>query len=292
MVNNEHQQPDHGSQDRHERAVHPRYLLEGRVSLETIGKYHLFLTDDCPAHVRDVLLGLTTEEAVTDFISHLVQLRTPSRRRVYRSPEFSGQNGVVPIFKLKERKPNDPEYPGMDIEGFTTNPLHEMETAYALDEIVHARKADLPETLVYNDKEYAVQFRVQKPWGALIDSTNESKKYGIFEYIEGISVRGEAASYGMWNDIPEVYRKFYGKMHGLLDQVAHISVEEGLEPWDLGIHQVIYQLNQETGQISLGIVDTEEFNFASDGAFWPESFSKYGLPAILLMSMLFNSYDD
>lgn len=297
MVNYELPNPA-SSESSHDSDPHlaPRRTLEGRVSLEIRGKYHLFLTDDCPPALARFLTDLSTEEAVSEFIAGLRQLATPSRRKVFQPViyKFPGLENVSPIFKQKAEKPNDPKFPGLNIVNFTTNVFHEMETAYAMDEILRQRAADLPQIMEYLGEEYQVSYQVQKPWGALVDSTDPTVKFGIFEYIDGQSVRAEAASYGLWNDIPEEYRKLYGRFSTLINEVANVCVAEGLEPWDLGIHQLIYTLDENNKRVSLGVVDTEEFNFSADGEFWPESFSRIGLPPILLLSMLFNAanYDD
>lgn len=300
MVNHEEDQlsqPDQQGHQGPDKASEPRRTLEGRVSLETVGKYHVFLTDDCPENVRHVITALHTEQDVAKFITSLRKVMTPSRRNVYLSPGFfvakSGE--TAPIFKQKAEKPNDPEYPGLKISSFTTDAFHEMETTYALQDILQKRAADVATSMTVDDEAYAVHYRVQKPWGAIVNSEDETQKYGIFEYINGISVRGEAAHFGLWNDIPEDLRVLYGQMHQVLDRLSRVCVEEGLEPWDLGIHQLIYTIDRATKSISLGIVDTEEFNFASDGQYWPDSFLKVGLPAILIYMMMFRTsdgYDD
>jgi hypothetical protein len=260
-----------GSQGEHltpgERAV-PTYRLEGRVSAEKVGEYTVFVTEDCPEHIRQVLEQLKTPEQIEDFIKSLTILWTPSRRKVFHSRALMSAEHpeVMAILKRKEEKPNDPNYPGMMISEFTTDVLHEMRTAYAMQEIFERRAADLPKRAFIKGKRYTLSYQVQTPWGA-IESDDKSKRYGIFEYIEGTSIRAEVASQSGWEYVPLEKRLYFAKLQKGLNRIANICVEEGLEPWDFGLHQIIYTHNDEARTIKMGIVDTEEFNFVEDGSF-------------------------
>lgn len=265
--------------------------LEGRIRKEEIDNYTIFITDSCPPEIAELLLKVRTKEEVEALKKTFYRIGKPSRRSIYATRELVVADRYAAIFKQKAVKPNDPEYPGLQIEKFTTDVFHEMQAAYALDEIVRRRQADLPQSITYEEKQYALEYHTQMPWGALIDRENADEHYGIFECIAGTSARFEATSYGHWNYVPEVLRKFYGQLHMTLDQVANISVEEGLEPWDLGVHQLIYTIDEANRRIKVGIVDTEEFNFTADGEFWPSSFTRIGLPPILMLTLMISSGD-
>ena len=265
---------------------------ETQVPTEVLGKYLIFLTPDCPQSVRQQLLKISTEADMARFIAALNRLDTPSRRRVYLSGVFQAGEEVVPIFKQKAKKPNDPTLPGLNIEGFTTDVFHEMKTAYALIEILKRRSSELPNTLLVGQEKYSISYQVQKPWGAIVNNDDERQRFGVFEYIHGTSVRAETASYGGWNLTLEHLRKLFGHMSIVANAIANVVVEEGLEPWDFGVHQFIYSLDVDSRRITIGIVDTEEFNFSAEGSYWPESFINIGLPPVLIFASILDSSEE
>lgn len=290
MVQHEQPTPHELSQPVDQAAGPRKYRLEGRVSAETVGEYTIHVTQECPEHIRQKLLTLRTPEEVAAFLKNLHMLWTPSRRKVFHSPDLKNEQEpeVMAILKRKELKPNDPQFPGMDIEKFTTDVLHEMRTAYAMQDIFQRRAADLPKTAEIDGVTYALTYRVQTPWGA-IENTATGTKYGIFEYLQGTSIRAEVASQMGWNHLTEKARLFFGKLNAGLDQIANICVDEGLEPWDFGLHQLIYTRNDQEHKIEMGIVDTEEFNFAEDGVYWPDSFRKFGMPPVIIFASVVDS---
>ena len=307
MVNHEHFQPQ-SSPDQQggvspEKSQHLKPKLEGRLSTEIIGKYHLFLTDDCHPKLAEELHQLKTEQDVAQFIAGLKKLYTRSRRAIFlHRMSGSGQGNTevgsesgnggsdAAVFKRKAMKPLDKDFPGLDVSRFTTDVFHEMQTTYALIDIFERRAADLPHTLIYQGEQYEVAYQIQKPWGALVNTEDPTQKFGIFEYIQGNSFRDEIMEYEHWNLVPEEIRKFHGQLHVNFNAIARICVlEEGLEPRDTGAHQVLYSVDKNAMKIRIGIIDTEEFNFSSDGQHWPEQYSRIGMPS-LIFEMLINTF--
>jgi hypothetical protein len=68
---------------------------------------------------------------------------------------------------------------------------------------------------------------------------------------------------GGWNASPEAVRKKAAKFQEVLRSVASLLLEAGVEPNDLGAHQIVYQIDPEKNVVTMGIIDTEEYALVS-----------------------------
>ncbi len=232
----------------------------------------LLITEGCPAEIASRLKTEVCENGTDWFQKHIVSKDiTPSTRTIYYSNLGVSQR---PLVVLKEKHLR--EDPGWVKNSFyTTSLTHEMRTSMALAQIIK----NFPEeySIEHNNQILPVNLKVQAPLGAVIN-TKERKSYGIFQYEEGESIRDRFEWWGTWNNAPEELRKLTGQIQRALNVVAVEALKRGLEPWDLGAHQVVYRL--ENNKLNLYILDTEEYDFGFDQRFGPEEF--LGLPPSLI----------
>lgn len=236
-----------------------------------IGNKLLLVTQQCPA---EVAAALSKKIALQDMTWFEDQPLATSRRKV-AIVELSSDISVV--VKEKQEMRSDPS---MKVDFFTRSVVHEMRTSYGLRQALD--ELPLPSHLVYLEEEFTLSFDAQLPLAAILNLEDPRERFTVFAYIPGDSAREEVAAYGGWNQTPAEKRKLFGLFHQVLCSISNALVERGIEPWDLGVHQLIYEIDHEKRQIFLGILDTEEYNLSKRyGEYWPDQFTEIGLPAIL-----------
>lgn len=243
-------------------------------SKHVVNHLELLITNQCPPDLAHQIKELIINSGLTWFANNTRDEFSNSRREVFITPINSLQSVVV---KKKDRLEDDN---GLKVSYFTQSIVHEFRTANLMRNLIG--KINLPQFIEHDGKKYSLIYDVEIPVAAIINLENPNDRYSIFAYIPGDSVRKEVAMNGGWSYTPENKRKLFGQMHKTLNQVAKELVEHGLEPWDLGVHQIVYRIDEQKQEIHLGIIDTEEYNLSCMyGAHWPEIFISQGLPAIL-----------
>ncbi len=243
----------------------------------------------------DSVLLLTAAEASSQYTALLTQLiasyglgwvtRLPgtSFPKSRRNVSIVRPKDTIPmVVKQKvraNRSKKDSEK--LRVSFFTQSIVHELRTTYLLQILLN--QIDLPDSLAANNKIYNLDIHVQKPIAAMIDLKDPSLRYTIFEYMIGESVREEVREYGGWTYTSETQRRLFTAMQGVLSEIAQGLVENGLEPWDLGVHQVVYDIQgpSENLVLQLGLLDTEEYNIADRyGSCW-DTGQEVTLPPVL-----------
>ncbi len=249
-----------------------------------IGHLLLLFTADCPPDlIAQIKTALETNNLEWITAAERSQDLYTSTRRVFLPPTNHHTTNRI-ILKEKRRRLSL-QIPKLKLPYFSTSVIHEIRTTAKLRTLLD--QAELPSALTLDEKTYQLAWKVQKPLGAIINLQNQDQRYGIFEYIPHTSARDETTEYGGWNNLPEKTRVLFGQIHSALNKLAHQLLKHGLEPWDLGAHQIIYQLDEENSQINLWIIDTEEYNFAPEyGSFWPEPHEDTSLFPLLLFAGL------
>lgn len=244
-----------------------------------IGELQLLLARGCSESTA-ALLEQKISQTGLSWIERHETVEARSRRQVAIIPLDAKTLVVV---KKKREIRNGFE---MKLKFFSTSIVHEFRTAFHLKELMES--LPLPQTLEYHEEEYALTWDVALPLAAILNLNDPSERYVIFEYLDAESVKEEVDGYGGWGETPESKRELFSRFHDVLNQIAPHLVERGLEPWDLGSHQLVYTLNEETKQIYLGILDTEEYNFSARyGDHWPDTHSPRSLPQVIVMSKFF-----
>ncbi|MEK7498029.1 MAG: hypothetical protein AAB656_03870 [Patescibacteria group bacterium] len=197
---------------------------------------------------------------------------TPSTRNIYYS-NLENDNRDLIVIKEKSQR-IDPEWPKAST--YTTSVIHEIAMSKAMQFVIDQ---DFPNdfTVSLNDEICNVSLRVQTPLGAIIDLAT-GKRFGIFMYEKGESIRDCFQWWGTWNDAPEELRKLTGKISTTLDVLAKLALNKGLEPWDLGAHQVVYRKGENN--LDLTILDTEEYDFGVNERMDRDQF--LGLPPLII----------
>lgn len=232
----------------------------------------LLISDGCPSEFSS-RLKTEVSESGTDWFQRYVVSKdiTPSTRTIYYSGLGISQNPLV-VLKEKHLR-EDPVWAKNRF--YTTSLTHEMRTSIALSKVIENFPNDY--CLEYDNQKYPVNLKVQASIGALVN-TKTGKSYGIFQYERGESLRDRFEWWGSWNNAPEELRKLTGQVQRVLNIVAAEALKKGLEPWDLGAHQVVYRF--EDNKLNLIILDTEEYDFGFNQRFGPGEFS--GLPPVLV----------
>lgn len=271
-----------------------------RTSHITDNGWILSLTDHCPEHLEQFLLRAVKSASDSWMPEPSSKTLTPSRRTIFFVDEnITKQEGMRFVMKKKQVKhlsQKDPINYDVQYERllalFTTYPYHEIRTSEKLAQVVlEFNKQNLAQ-IVIDGISYHPKFAVQNCYGSLTTQGRNKKRFGIFEYVPGVSPRivtfeSHDGFQSGWNAVTETERLLFGRIHSLLCELANMSIQSPyfLEPWDLGVHQVIYSLDEMTKTINITILDTEEYlDSTKFGNFWPEIFEHVGLPAVLMFA--------
>lgn len=246
-------------------------------SKKRVGDYQLLVARNSSPSVIQALEEKINTSGIEWFSQTQRQEHSLSRRKVciFRLPT----NEII-VVKQKERKDTDTDIPQLKLPYFTQSIVHEFRTSYLMHDLM--QKIELPQTIEYQNESYELTYEVQKPLAAILNMNNPNERLTVFEYIPGDSVRDDVAMNGGWQYTSEEKRKLYGEFHQILKNISPQLVEHGLEPWDLGAHQLVYSIDRAKKSMHLGILDTEEYNLSAQyGQLWPESYDRIGLPVIL-----------
>lgn len=234
--------------------IFARSVIKEKCSL---GHYELLIARTCDPTLIPPLKAQIETQGIEWFQDSLKNGETHSRRQVY-IPVVEN-NGVV-VIKKKDQKLDPKADPRLKVGYFTQSIVHEFRTSYLLLELM--QHLDLPKTVEHKGESYRVIYDVQVPLAAIVDLDDPSQRYTIFEYIPAFSARDDVNLNGGWFYTSEETRKLFGQFNQLLLQIAPQLIPYGLEPWDLGVHQLLYEVNETQKTVYLGIIDTEEYNFA------------------------------
>ncbi|OGM30789.1 hypothetical protein A2630_00340 [Candidatus Woesebacteria bacterium RIFCSPHIGHO2_01_FULL_44_10] len=227
----------------------------------------VLVAEGCPEEVAEEIV-LRTETFGTGWFYNL-RADVPARRKIFFVPlKVDGVETVV----IKEKAPIVVGNPLLKHP--TSSVIHEIRTAMVLGEIV--KRLDLIEIAV-NKKDLIINFSAQRPLGALVD-LNSGQRWGFFDYVEGESPRVETSRVGGWNYLPEERRKLYGQIHTALEEVGKAALKAGVEPWDLGVHQVVLDIKKNI--VGVTILDTEEYSLKKSGLWKGNS-----LPPVILFPL-------
>lgn len=225
--------------------------------------YLLFLTDLCPAITRAMILDFATNRMneMPNFFRSIEDVK--SRRRV--ATPIVPSRYEMPIFKKKilyQIDETDPDIGRRNNARFytTMSQFHELRMALVLQEIL--QKVTLPQSVTSEHGTLDIAVRVQQPWGMLQDMNDPDEGYSIFQYLHGHSIRNDVKLEGGWFNVPPEKMKLYSRVIVYLQQVTKLIVEAGLDPHDLGIHQILHgDVKEADGKESvlLSIIDTEQF---------------------------------
>lgn len=253
--------------------------------------FFLSLTPQCPTPIKKYLEESIHRLGSSWFTKRLQNYRS---RRNLAFLQVPGTEHEF-VIKAKTQVPNDPAYPQLNLAFYTLSMFHEMRTSYALYSIVHANKHQFVQTVPYKGDAYYVDYHVQLPLAGISNTANHLERYSVFQYIKGDSPRLVIAQARGWNNVDVSLRKLFGSLQLCCSTVAESCVEHGLEPYDLGAHQVIYRIDETAKVLHLTIIDTEEYRFYDKESLdptqktWPDSVSTNGLPATLLIEAINNS---
>lgn len=235
------------------------------------GEFFLF-TDDCPHETREELVNLVTVGGLEWLLSAPSNgsAASSSRRATY-FPYSHFSSVEMPVFLQKNPK-KQPGEESLKVKYFSESVLHEIRTSYLLQHVLSQVNTALPNEVQYKDQLYQLTCISQTPWGALIDTKKHSSSFTFFKKAHSYSLRNEVESVGGWNYVNEADRKLYSQFHALLGKVSEKCLDLGLEPWDLGVHQLMYRVDELGSLMEVCIIDTEEYNIpARFGQEWPTS---------------------
>lgn len=258
----------------------PRNLTRENVLFNN--GFRVLITHDCPEDIATAIKTKTEAGGVEWFQSYRQSKEvTPSNRDIYFVNLI--EDSYLPV-AIKKKRPRTNDWPKTRF--YTTSMTHEIATTEATRKVLEAKffgpiQIELVDS---NDKPYLqdASLSIQKPYGAIIDTENQHQRYGIFDYVSGDSVRNKIHYYGLWNDTPRQIRKLAGSVQVLMDNVALELLNNGIEPWDLGAHQVIYR--EDDSILHLTILDTEEYGFGYGKRFDIDTYT--GLYPVLLLSYI------
>ena len=262
--------------------------------------FYVSFAPNCPEEVKTTIFQQTGLSGSEWFKRNLKRVNSRRRMSFENVPKADGES-VTYVIKEKSLKPKDPKQPDLDIPRYTTSAFHEMRTSFLLADILEKNKEQITSQIPFQDQMLTVQYEVQLPWAAIINTKpglQKQEKYSVFQYLPGTSVRNELASEGGWNNASEEQRKLFGQIDKNISNLSRVLVDNGLEPYDLGAHQVVYTINLERNCITLGILDTEEFRpFSGEKEsprLWNDSWYKHGLPSVLIISSIWgmDAFDD
>jgi hypothetical protein len=246
--------------------------------------YVLFFTQDCPDEVKNDLREMIAQNGINALVN---DISVGPVTRSSLSPEHIDQTYRLPIFKKKSK--SNPKGEALKVEYFTSSLVHEMRTSLRLQELLLELESELPEIIEYKNRRLHVVYKTEVPWGALINTKNNSR-FSIYESTPGVSVRSVVKCEADWNNLDKEERVLLGKINKILHQLSIHLVNNGLEPWDLGLHQVILDRDFHSDVLFLTIINTEEYNFSEKfGHHWTKGLLEVGLPPILFF---LNSLDE
>ncbi len=233
----------------------------------------LLIARGCTDELSELLITIVKNQGTTWFESYIRDEYSKSRRKVY-FPILEGTKVVV-----KEKAPKE-DASQAKLRYFTESIVHEFKTSYLLQKLLS--EMELPDKVLYLGKKFRLSYEAQTPLAGILNLTDSTKRYTIFKYISGTSVRDEVALNGGWENTSQSKRELFGQFHDVLNKISNQLIKFDVEPWDLGVHQLVYTINQSDDSIHVGILDTEEYNFSARyGDHWPKSFIEIGLPVIL-----------
>jgi hypothetical protein len=238
-------------------------------------------TNECPKEVISEL-NKVTELMSLAWLNSIVSDDdvTTERRSIYNG-QLKLPHDKTPIFIKKKPRING-DRSGPNVKFFTSSIVHELRTAQLLNQIISCNVDKLRFEVYLDGKPYKAIFKPSIAWGGLIDTTN-SDRYTFFKRECGESVRYDVASAGGWNNLSKEKRDLLSVIHNNLVKLAEVCLNSGLEPWDLGVHQLLLKVNQTENAIDIVVLDTEEYNIPDKyGHTWPTDWSKMGLPPVIL----------
>lgn len=259
-----------------EKAIYPSNIIQERALFQN--GYLLLLSQYCPQATRVALQELVSQQGSDWFKPYQrVQWWQESRREIFLPPS----SDMAPRIIVKRKKVVEADEEKPFINFYTQSTLHEMRTSLFLREILE--KYCVSKKITYSGKEYAVHCKVQSPWGAIINTNDRHDRYGIFEFVSAESARDFTKMNDGWNNLDQYKRSLFAQIHVMLNELSNLAVKAGLHPWDLGVHQVLYSINDSEKKIVITIIDTEEYVITSQHkADWPQQYSEVGLPPVLL----------
>lgn len=259
-----------------ENPIYPSNIIQERALYQN--GYLLLLSRYCPKATRVALQELVSQQGSDWFKPYQrVQWWQESRREIFLPPS----DNEAPRIALKKKNIVKDGNDRPHIRFYTQSTLHEMRTSILLKDILE--KYCNNKKITYANKEYSVCCQVQSPWGAIVNTNDHGERYGIFEYVTAQSARDFTKMNDGWNNLDQYNRSLFAQIHVMLNELSNLAVKAGLHPWDLGVHQVLYSINDSEKKIVITIIDTEEYVITSQHkADWPQQYSEVGLPPVLL----------